>query len=196
MHRVCPYPLWRWWSYKCLVYLSPQCCLLFFSLLKVFSKHIPSVPLVWQRTNDCFKHCCPLLCRVYLESPLWQKEPQFLQKESKKINIHITELCLAEDEQKRKQSPCSLPHLGQKWAGRQVQGGHQGNHSSRSSKVPWSLLFFLRNVALTCLQHSGSTLVLHFVLAFLCVCLWEEVLVLFSRSSLRASGKRTRQEQY
>lgn len=128
---ACPYSLWRWWSYKCLEYLSPQCYLLFFSLLKVLFTAHPFCPfgLAEDKRSSCFKCCCPLLCHVYLESPLWQREPQVLEKETKKINVHTTGLSLAEDEQKGKQSLWSLPHLGNKWVGGQVQGGHQCNHS-------------------------------------------------------------------
>lgn len=153
---ACPYSLWRWWSYKCLEYLSPQCYLLFFSLLKVLFTAHPFCPfgLAEDKRSSCFKCCCPLLCHVYLESPLWQREPQVLEKETKKINVHTTGLSLMEDEQR--EAVTMIPtSSGEQMSGRTGARRSSVQPQPRPSKVPWSLPFFLVRCFLRMIRRLG-----------------------------------------
>lgn len=196
---ACPYSLWRWWSYKCLEYLSPQCYLLFFFSAKG-PFHSTSLLSLWfgrRQTIELFQMLLPtaLPC-VFGESPL-AKGTTGLRKGVKENQCSY--YWTKSNGGWAKGSSHYDPYLiwgTNEWADRCKEvisaTTAQTFKSTLEPSVFPSEMFpkddtETRTVVLTFLQRSGSALVLHFVLAFLCVyvcvCVREsktEVLVIFS----------------
>lgn len=154
---ACPYSLWRWWSYKCLEYLSPQCYLLFFFSAKG-PFHSTSLLSLWfgrRQTIELFQMLLPtaLPC-VFGESPL-AKGTTGLRKGVKENQCSYYWSKSSGGWAEREAVTMIPTSSGEQMSGRTGARRSSVQPQPRPSKVPWSLPFFLVRCFLRMIRRLG-----------------------------------------